>query len=150
MHLDRAGLPELNRDNPRARVSAEKDLVFLKFHIERFRDSRGMTNCRQVRRLPLSKRQPRRLPFNAVGCNKSAMKIRSLSILFGLILLVRFAFGEEMPVEKAAESELPSLLAIYKDIHSHPELSGQEQRTAALVAKELRAAIQTLPIAVGQ
>jgi len=61
-------------------------------------------------------------------------------MLFGLILLVRFAFGEEMPVEKAAESELPSLLAIYKDIHSHPELSGQEQRTAALVAKELRAA----------
>lgn len=41
---------------------------------------------------------------------------------------------------KAAESELPSLLAIYKDIHSHPELSGHEQRTAALVAKELRAA----------
>jgi amidohydrolase len=68
------------------------------------------------------------------------MKIRSLSILFALTLLVRFAFGEEMPVGKAAESELPSLLAIYKDIHSHPELSGHEQRTAALVAKELRAA----------
>ena len=37
-------------------------------------------------------------------------------------------------------SELPSLLAIYKDIHSHPELSGHEQRTATLVAKELREA----------
>jgi hippurate hydrolase len=32
------------------------------------------------------------------------------------------------------------LLGIYKDLHTHPELSGQEQRTAALVAKELRAA----------
>jgi amidohydrolase len=32
------------------------------------------------------------------------------------------------------------LLGIYKDIHSHPELSAQEERTAALVAKELRAA----------
>jgi len=32
------------------------------------------------------------------------------------------------------------LLAIYKDVHSHPELSGHEERTAALVAKELRAA----------
>lgn len=42
-------------------------------------------------------------------------------------------------VEKAAESELPSLLAIYKDVHSHPELSTREERTAALVAKELRA-----------
>jgi hippurate hydrolase len=29
---------------------------------------------------------------------------------------------------------------MYKDIHTHPELSGQEERTAALVAKELRAA----------
>jgi hippurate hydrolase len=32
------------------------------------------------------------------------------------------------------------LLGIYKDIHTHPELSGHEERTAALVAKELRAA----------
>jgi hippurate hydrolase len=31
-------------------------------------------------------------------------------------------------------------LTIYKDVHSHPELSGYEERTAALVAKELRAA----------
>lgn len=35
---------------------------------------------------------------------------------------------------------MPSLLAIYKDIHSHPELSGHEQRTSSMVAKELRAA----------
>ncbi len=41
--------------------------------------------------------------------------------------------------QSIAEAELPSLLAIYKDIHSHPELSGQEQRTAAIIAKELRA-----------
>jgi hippurate hydrolase len=32
------------------------------------------------------------------------------------------------------------LLGIYKDIHSHPELSGHEERTAGFVAKELRAA----------
>ena len=42
--------------------------------------------------------------------------------------------------QSLADGELPSLLAIYKDIHSHPELSGYEARTAALVAKELRAA----------
>ncbi len=41
--------------------------------------------------------------------------------------------------QSLAEAELPSLLAIYKDIHSHPELSTQEQRTGAIVAKELRA-----------
>ena len=42
--------------------------------------------------------------------------------------------------QSLADAELPSLLGIYKDIHSHPELSAQEERTAALVAKELRAA----------
>jgi amidohydrolase len=41
--------------------------------------------------------------------------------------------------QSLADAELPSLLAIYKDIHSHPELSGHEERTATLVAKELRA-----------
>ena len=39
-----------------------------------------------------------------------------------------------------AESELPSLLTIYKDLHTHPELSTHEERTAAIVAKELKAA----------
>lgn len=68
------------------------------------------------------------------------MDIRSFSLLLALILPIRFVFAQESPVEKAAVSELPSLMAIYKDIHSHPELSGHEERTAALVAKELRAA----------
>lgn len=67
------------------------------------------------------------------------MNLRSLSILLISILATRLAVAQETAVEKAATSELPSLLAIYKDIHSHPELSGHEQRTAALVAKELRA-----------
>ncbi len=47
--------------------------------------------------------------------------------------------AQQTPVEKVAESELPSLLAIYKDVHSHPELSWHEEKTSALVAKELRA-----------
>jgi len=41
--------------------------------------------------------------------------------------------------QQLADAELPSLLTVYKDIHAHPELSTQEQRTAALLAKELRA-----------
>jgi len=47
--------------------------------------------------------------------------------------------AEQTP-QSLVDAELPSLLGIYKDIHSHPELSGHEERTAALVAKELRAA----------
>jgi hippurate hydrolase len=78
------------------------------------------------------------------------MKIFALSILslacraiaFGVggsILAAGSIFGQEQPVEKIAQGELPSLLAIYKDIHSHPELSTREEKTSALVAKELRA-----------
>jgi amidohydrolase len=67
------------------------------------------------------------------------MKISFISILTLSILGARLAFAQEQPVEKIAEGELPSLLAIYKDIHSHPELSTREEKTSALVAKELRA-----------
>src|SRR6478736_4339754 len=35
---------------------------------------------------------------------------------------------------------LPDLEALYKDIHSHPELSMQETRTAGVAAERLRAA----------
>src|SRR5437764_1790876 len=66
------------------------------------------------------------------------MKIPWLFVL-ALILAAHVGLAQEMAVEKAATSELPSLLSIYKDIHTHPELSGHEERTAALVAKELRA-----------
>jgi amidohydrolase len=78
------------------------------------------------------------------------MKIFALSILslacravaFGVsgsILAAGSIFAQEHPVEKIAQGELPSLLAIYKDIHSHPELSTREEKTSALVARELRA-----------
>src|SRR6267143_616040 len=66
------------------------------------------------------------------------MKI--LALLFVLMFAMRVAVAQETSAEKAAISELPSLLSIYKDIHAHPELSGHEEKTAALVAKELRAA----------
>src|SRR5437870_3806469 len=48
------------------------------------------------------------------------------------------SFAQQTP-QQLADSELPSLLTIYKDIHSHPELSTQEQRTSALLARELKA-----------
>ena len=48
--------------------------------------------------------------------------------------------GAEQSPKQLAEAELPSLLAIYKDLHTHPELSTHEERSAAIVAKELKAA----------
>ena len=41
--------------------------------------------------------------------------------------------------QSVASHELPSLLTIYKDLHTHPELSTHEERSAAIVAKELKA-----------
>src|SRR4029453_10660486 len=67
------------------------------------------------------------------------MKIRSLLILLLSMWIAPLILAQQTP-QSLADAELPSLLGIYKDIHSHPELSAQEERTAALVAKELRAA----------
>src|SRR6266513_5729350 len=59
-----------------------------------------------------------------------------------LVLLLLTAtlptFAQQTP-QQLADAELPSLLTIYKGIHTHPELSTQEQRTSALLAKELKA-----------
>ena len=65
------------------------------------------------------------------------MKICSLSIM-SLSLFAGYAVAQQTP-QSLANAELPSLLTIYKDIHSHPELSGREERTSAIMAKELRA-----------
>jgi amidohydrolase len=67
------------------------------------------------------------------------MKIRSLLISLLSMWIAPLILAQQTP-QSLADAELPSLLGIYKDIHSHPELSGHEERTAALVAKELRAA----------
>jgi hippurate hydrolase len=66
------------------------------------------------------------------------MKPFIFSILAAIVAAPAFAQSQPA-VDKLAESELPSLLAIYKDLHSHPELSTREERSSALVAKELRA-----------
>ncbi|MFL6590980.1 MAG: M20 family metallopeptidase, partial [Chthoniobacterales bacterium] len=49
------------------------------------------------------------------------------------------AFAQQTP-QQIADAELPSLITIYKDLHTHPELSTHEERSAAIVAKELKAA----------
>ena len=66
------------------------------------------------------------------------MKLCAAIIVF-LVALVP-VFAQDKTPEKIAASELPSLLSIYKDLHAHPELSTREEKSAALVAKELRAA----------
>src|SRR4029077_17773761 len=66
------------------------------------------------------------------------MKIVMLPPLCLWLVFAISGLAQQTP-QSLADAELPSLLGIYKDLHSHPELSGYEERTAALVAKELRA-----------
>src|ERR1044071_2449479 len=49
----------------------------------------------------------------------------------------------------ALDDLLPGLGALYKDLHSHPELSMQETRTASLAADRLRAAGYEVTTGVG-
>jgi amidohydrolase len=67
-----------------------------------------------------------------------SMKICFFSVLSLSIVVTWSTFGQPTP-QSLGDAELPSLLAAYKDIHSHPELSGHEERTSAIIARELRA-----------
>jgi hippurate hydrolase len=71
--------------------------------------------------------------------SSSDMKIVLLSAVCLWLVFAVSGFAQQTP-QSLADADLPSLLGIYKDIHTHPELSAHEERTAALVAKELRAA----------
>jgi len=48
------------------------------------------------------------------------------------------------------DPELPPLVTLYQDLHSHPELSRHEERTSALLAGELRKAGYTVTERVGR
>jgi amidohydrolase len=62
-----------------------------------------------------------------------------LLLIFSLSMSVVPFASAEQTWQSLADAELPSLLAIYKDLHSHPELSTKEERSAGIVANELRA-----------
>jgi hypothetical protein len=54
------------------------------------------------------------------------------------------------PALRSLDGMLPDLEALYKDVHSHPELSMQETRTAGLAADRLRAAGYEVTTGVGK
>ena len=54
------------------------------------------------------------------------------------------------PALRGLDGMLPDLEALYKDVHSHPELSMQEIRTAGLAAERLRAAGYEVTTGVGK
>ena len=54
-----------------------------------------------------------------------------------LCLMTTAAPANADALSDAVAKEMPSLMAIYKDLHAHPELSMQETRTAAKLAAEV-------------
>jgi hippurate hydrolase len=68
------------------------------------------------------------------------MQLRSLLAVSLATPLLAIAAPELRDVVRSkVEAEYPSLDIIYKDLHTHPELSFMEKRTAGILAKELRA-----------
>lgn len=64
-----------------------------------------------------------------------------------LLVLATVSYGEDAGGYIARET--PDLVAMYKDLHSHPELSHHEARTSAILAKGLREAGFTVAEHVG-
>jgi amidohydrolase len=60
-----------------------------------------------------------------------------LSIVSVLPLLASPGAGAQ-DISQQVESTMPELMALYKDLHAHPELSGFEVKTAAKLAKKAR------------
>src|SRR3954453_13908364 len=58
--------------------------------------------------------------------------------------------GSPDPALGNLKNLLPELEALYKDVHSHPELSMQETRTSALAADRLRAAGYEVTTGIGK
>jgi amidohydrolase len=63
---------------------------------------------------------------------------------------VKSEAGSSNAVLRNLDGLLPDLEALYKDVHSHPELSMQETRTAGIAADRLRAAGYDVATEVGK
>jgi hippurate hydrolase len=73
---------------------------------------------------------------------------RSLACLFTLCT-VTATIAPAQDLHSLAQKEAPALVATYKDIHEHPELSHHEERTSAILAQALREAGYTVTDHVG-
>jgi hippurate hydrolase len=59
-------------------------------------------------------------------------------VLFCFFVSVPAAQGQQAGLDSLLDREMPRLVSTYKALHAAPELSGQEVKTSALVAQELR------------
>ena len=77
--------------------------------------------------------------------NSSILSVRTTAIAFVLIQAAIGAMAQQPSAERDSSAVgtlvngmYPQLLAVYEDIHAHPELGFEETRTAAKLATEMR------------
>src|ERR1051325_10446576 len=70
---------------------------------------------------------------------RKAMRVRMRLATLLCMLLLTATVKAQATLDGAVEHELDSLITAYKTLHANPELSGHEEKTAAMLAKELRA-----------
>src|SRR5438874_2415403 len=71
-----------------------------------------------------------------------------MPIITLLLFFCSTVFGAEPPADWTKKN-LDSLIALYKNLHEHPELSLHEEKTSATIAKEWRAAGLDVTTGVG-
>jgi amidohydrolase len=78
--------------------------------------------------------------------------MKSLPLAASLLMLATTpaAAADADPLTQAVKSEMPGLIAIYRDLHAHPELSFEEVRSAAKIADEARKAGFQVTTGVGK
>ena len=60
--------------------------------------------------------------------------------VFGLVAALSASPLRADPLDQAVQADMPSLIAIYQDLHIHPELSFKEGRSAGIMAAEAKKA----------
>ena len=71
-------------------------------------------------------------------------------VLFASVAVLGASPAAAEPLAAAIKADLPSLLAIYRDLHANPELSFQETRSAGILAAEARKLGFQVTTGVGQ
>ncbi len=64
--------------------------------------------------------------------------------------MIAMAENASEPILKSLDQLIPTLEALYKEVHAHPELSMQETQTAYLAAGRLRAAGYDVTTGIGK
>src|SRR5580704_9629828 len=67
-------------------------------------------------------------------------RLHTAALVLALLAVGAPLYGAPAFVQARLDADYPSLESLYRDLHAHPELSLQEEKTGARLAAELRAA----------